>query len=194
MINRRNGPACLSLICFFNRGDTEGTNSSKVLCLMFVYVLFLCSSCLATRRNGWWYVQHAAIWHWYLLLCIYITFEFFYCFCPFLFYTFKKSGIDKSTEWFTIPVCPSLMCFFNRGDTEGTNSSKNANLCQNWFCGFWIICSLMTCVLGKKTTTTTKNNNNGDRLNIVFSRDIILFFILLKLFKSWLGSKYQLTN
>ena len=36
----------------------------------------------------------------------------------------KKSGVDKSTEWSTIPACPSLMCFFNRGDTEGTNSSK----------------------------------------------------------------------
>ena len=52
-----------------------------------------------------------------------------YCFCPFLFfffffYTFLKSGIDKSTEWSTIPACPSLMCFYNRGDTEGTNSSK----------------------------------------------------------------------
>ena len=23
-----------------------------------------------------------------------------------------------------IPACPSLMCFFNRGDTDGTNSSK----------------------------------------------------------------------
>ena len=37
---------------------------------------------------------------------------------------FLKSGIDKSTEWSTIPACPSLMCFFNRGITEGTNSSK----------------------------------------------------------------------
>ena len=36
----------------------------------------------------------------------------------------KKSGIDKSTEWSTMPACPSLVCFFNRGDTEGTNSSK----------------------------------------------------------------------
>ena len=36
----------------------------------------------------------------------------------------KKSGIGKSTEWSTIPMCPSLMCFFNRHDTEGTNSSK----------------------------------------------------------------------
>ena len=40
------------------------------------------------------------------------------------FILFKKSGIDKSTEWSTISACPSLMCFFNRGDTEGTNSSK----------------------------------------------------------------------
>ena len=31
---------------------------------------------------------------------------------PFLkFYTLKKSGIDKSTEWSTIPARPSLMCF-----------------------------------------------------------------------------------
>ena len=46
---------------------------------------------------------------------------------PFL-YFFFKSGIDKSTEWSTIPACPSPMCFFNRGDTEGTNSSKNLYL------------------------------------------------------------------
>ena len=54
----------------------------------------------------------------------------------------KKSGINKSTEWSTIPVCPSLMCFFNMGNTKGTNSSKclcltfvyvllHVNLCQN---------------------------------------------------------------
>ena len=60
---------------------------------------------------------------------------------PFL-YFLKKSGIDKSTEWSTIPACPSLMCFFNRGDTKGTNSSKllcpmfvyvlfYVNLCQD---------------------------------------------------------------
>ena len=61
----------------------------------------------------------------------------------FFFYTFKKkSVIDKSREWSTIPACPSCMCFFNRGDTEGTYSSKilcsmfvyvlfYANLCQD---------------------------------------------------------------
>ena len=38
-------PACPSLMCFFNRGDTEGTNSSKILCLMFVYVLFYVNLC-----------------------------------------------------------------------------------------------------------------------------------------------------
>ena len=40
------------------------------------------------------------------------------------FFILLKSGIDKSTEWSTIQACPSLMCFSNRGDTEGTNSSK----------------------------------------------------------------------
>ena len=49
---------------------------------------------------------------------------FSYCYCPFLSYTFKKSGIDKLTQWSMIPACPSLMCFFNRGDTQGTNSLK----------------------------------------------------------------------
>ena len=39
-------------------------------------------------------------------------------------FKFFLSGIDKSTEWSMIPACPSLMCFFNRGDTEGTNSSN----------------------------------------------------------------------
>ena len=31
-------PACPSLMCFFNRGNTEGTNSLKILCLVFLYV------------------------------------------------------------------------------------------------------------------------------------------------------------
>ena len=32
-------PACPRLMGFFNRGNTEGTNSLKILCLIFVYVL-----------------------------------------------------------------------------------------------------------------------------------------------------------
>ena len=64
----------------------------------------------------------------------YISKKKFYCFCPFLFYTFLKSGIDESTEWPTMSACPSLMCFFNRGDMEGTNSSK-------------ILCSMFVYVL-----------------------------------------------
>ena len=39
-------------------------------------------------------------------------------------YIFLKSGIDKSTEWSTIPACLSLRCFLNRGDIKGTNSLK----------------------------------------------------------------------
>ena len=41
-------PACPSLMCFFVfciRCDTEGTHSSKILCLMFVYVLFYLNLC-----------------------------------------------------------------------------------------------------------------------------------------------------
>ena len=74
-----------------------------------------------------WSVVCAACCHMTLVFAVmhlYNLFIIFYFFCPFLFYTFLKSGIDKSTEWSTTPVCPSLMCFFNRGDTEGTNSSK----------------------------------------------------------------------
>ena len=41
-------------------------------------------------------------------------------------YLFKilLSGIDKSSEWSTIPACPSLMCCFSRNNIEGNNSSK----------------------------------------------------------------------
>ena len=62
----------------------------------------------------------------FAVMHLYNILDFFYCFCPFLFlyFFFFKSGIDKSTEWSTIPACPSLMCFFNRDDTEGTNSLK----------------------------------------------------------------------
>ena len=61
----------------------------------------------------------------FAVMYLYDILEFFLLLLsiPF-FYTFLKSGIDKSTEWSTIPACPSLMCFFNRGDTEGTNFSK----------------------------------------------------------------------
>ena len=41
-----------------------------------------------------------------------------------LLYIFLKSGITKSTEWSTVLACPGLMCLFNNGDTEGTNSWK----------------------------------------------------------------------
>ena len=33
------------IVFVIDRGDTEGTNSSKVLCLMFVYVLFYVNLC-----------------------------------------------------------------------------------------------------------------------------------------------------
>ena len=58
------------------------------------------------------------------VLHLYNIFLFFIASVHSLLILFYKSGIDKSTEWSTILACPSLMSFFNRGDTEGTNSSK----------------------------------------------------------------------
>ena len=37
---------------------------------------------------GRWYLQLAAIWRWYLPLCIYIKIIKIYCVCPFLFIFF----------------------------------------------------------------------------------------------------------
>ena len=34
-------PACPNLMCLFNRGNTKVTNSLKMLCLMFAYVLYV---------------------------------------------------------------------------------------------------------------------------------------------------------
>ena len=48
LINRRNGPRyqrVLALHAFLNRGTTDGTNSSKILCLTFVYVLLYVNLC-----------------------------------------------------------------------------------------------------------------------------------------------------
>ena len=76
---------------------------------------------------GRWYVQPAAIWHWYLPLCIYITFLKVYIvsvhsFLSFFFF-FNMISINL-TAWSTIPACSILMCSFNRGNIEGTNSSN----------------------------------------------------------------------
>ena len=63
----------------------------------------------------------------FAVMHLYTPFDFsFLLSVPSFFNTLKKkSGIDKSTEWSTIPACPSLMRFLlKRGNTEGTNSSK----------------------------------------------------------------------
>ena len=60
----------------------------------------------------------------FAVMHLYDILEFFIVSVHSFFYAFLKSGIDKSTEWSTIPACPSLMCFSNRGNTEGTNSSN----------------------------------------------------------------------
>ena len=59
-----------------------------------------------------------AIMHLYNFLLFYIvSVHSFFIFC------FNLVSINK-TEWSMIPACPGLMCAFNRGNIEGTNSLK----------------------------------------------------------------------
>ena len=50
----------------------------------------------------------------FAVMHLYNILEFFIASVHSFFYTFLKSGIDKSTEWSTIPACPSL-CAFSTG-------------------------------------------------------------------------------
>ena len=57
---------------------------------------------------------------------LYNILEFFYCFCPFLFfYTFFKNLVlINRRNGPRYQRVLALCAFFNRGDAEGTNSSK----------------------------------------------------------------------
>ena len=63
LINRRNGPRYQRALAlcpwfFFNRVDTKGTYSSKILCSMFVYVLFyvnVCTGLILWLLNNLWF-------------------------------------------------------------------------------------------------------------------------------------------
>ena len=83
---------------------------------------FLYGSCFAARRSK--LVDGKCSMLPYGTSICYMYYRFCPFFSSFFMYFLKKSDIDKSTEWSTIAACPSRMCFFNRGNTEGTNSSK----------------------------------------------------------------------
>ena len=64
------------------------------------------------------------------------TFKTFLIFgsIPFFIFFFNLVSMN-STEWSTIPACPSFMCSFDRGSTEGTNFSKICvDVCVCMFC------------------------------------------------------------
>ena len=61
---------------------------------------------------------------------------------PFFKYFFSKIDINKSTESSTVPACPNLACFLNRGNTDGNNSSKT--LCVMFVSGLiWSIWKIL---------------------------------------------------
>ena len=100
-------------------------------------------------------------------------------------------GIDKSAEWSTIPTCPSLVGFFfflNRGNTEGTNSSKMLCLIFLYVCFVWckfasglILQILKTLWFGDFCVCRISRR----QIEVCFSPDVILC--------GWLGSKYHRT-
>ena len=120
------------LLNFFQKTLQYFSLRDRLFCMAPVWQLgevswsVVCSACC--HMTLVFAVMH--LYYWFL----------FCCFCPFLFYTVLKSGIDKSMEWSTIPACPSLMCFFDRGDTEGTNSSKI--LCSMFVC--FVLCKFVS--------------------------------------------------
>ena len=63
---------------------------------------------------GQWYVQHAAIWHWYLPLCVYIFVEIvLFLSIPFFIQLLNLKSINLMKSM--IPACPGPTCFFEQG-------------------------------------------------------------------------------
>ena len=82
---------------------------------------------VAEQLDDRWYVQLAAlltlmfaIMH----LCKVLNFIFIFIVSVHSFSPFSLLSIN-STEWSTIPACPSLMCSFNRSNIEGTLYEKD---------------------------------------------------------------------
>ena len=89
--------------------------------------------------TGRWYVQRAAMRHCYLPSCIYIAFFlffFFYVSVHSCFLIFPNLVWINQTAWSTMSACLSLLCSFNTGNIEGTNSSK---MCV-YMCVLFYVC------------------------------------------------------
>ena len=85
--------------------------------------------------------------------------------------------MDKSTEWSKIPACPSFICFSNRGDTEGTNSSKILRLVFVYVLFYVNLCTgLSLWFLNNLWCDDLRAEEIGNRLNVVFSHDVIHWF------------------
>ena len=76
------------------------------------------------------------------VFAVVIGFFVFLCVSGLVLWIDFRNGLSMN-KCFEIPAFPSLIYSFNRGNTEGTNSSKFVFvnvfdflcLCKDWFCG-----------------------------------------------------------
>ena len=86
------------------RDNTSTNDYSKGIC-------FSCCHCCCCCHYYYRY---------YCCCCCY----YYYCYYYYYYYYYCRFFIFYYTKWSMIPACPGLMCSFNRGDIEGTSSSK----------------------------------------------------------------------
>ena len=93
---------------------------------------------------GWWYVQHAYIWHWYLLLCIFILFiAFVHSFSHLIifFYLVSKNRRNGPRYQRVLALC----AFLTGVVPKGLILRKMFVRCLCIFCIFFFFLSKFVC-------------------------------------------------
>ena len=128
-------------------------------------------------------------------ICHYAFIYILYCVCPFLFYIFLLPGIDN-LEWSTIPACPSLMCSFNRGNIEVTNSLEICVWCLCMFyvyevIGFvdWLDYIWACDKRSWSKVDTLPQNQTSSKLFSVLPLESGMFQVTISIIKKWFWSK-----
>ena len=121
-------PLALSVLsCFCYWSILRTFFLQKTLKYFSLRVRLFCMALVEQLGDDSWQVVCAACCHMTLVFAImhlYNILKFYMVSVHSSFIFFFNLILINLTEWSTIPACPSLMCSFNRGNIEGTNSSK----------------------------------------------------------------------